>query len=85
MRMNAGKAMLAAALALLAATPGVAEAYLGPGLGMGAISVAFGIIGSIFMAIVAIVWYPFKRLLRRRRRTPAPKAGDAAADPETVE
>ncbi|CAN5659901.1 hypothetical protein BH10PSE14_BH10PSE14_28100 [soil metagenome] len=35
---------------------------------MGAISVAFGIVGSIFLAIIGIVWYPFKRLLRKMRR-----------------
>lgn len=53
---------------LLVFVPAQAQAYIGPGLGMGAISVAFGIVGSIFLAIIGIVWYPFKRLLRKMRR-----------------
>jgi Na+-driven multidrug efflux pump len=45
-----------------------AFAYLGPGLGMGALGVAFGILGSIFFGFVAVIWYPIKRLLRSVRR-----------------
>ena len=45
------------------ATP--AFAYIGPGLGAGTIAVVLGVIGSIFLAFVAIVWYPAKRLFRR--------------------
>ena len=65
---------------LLALTPSAAQAYLGPGLGMGAIGVALGVIGSIFLAIVSVIWYPFKRLIRRfRRRPPRPPADDPPA------
>jgi hypothetical protein len=61
--------LLAAAMALfLIASPGAAMAYTGPGLGLGAIGVAFGIIGSILLGIVSIVWYPIKRLIRRLRK-----------------
>ncbi|OSZ68149.1 hypothetical protein CAP40_06010 [Sphingomonas sp. IBVSS2] len=47
--------------------PLAAQAYTGPGLGLGAIGVAFGLIGSILLAIVSVVWYPIKRLVRRIR------------------
>ena len=47
--------------------PGVAHAYVGPGLGAGAIAVALGIIGSILLAIGAVVYYPVKRVLRKRK------------------
>lgn len=67
MRMNGQRIAGLIALALLVAAPQTAQAYLGPGLGMGAIGVALGVVGSIFMGIVAVVWYPFKRLLRRVR------------------
>lgn len=63
----------AAALALTAAAP--AHAYLGPGLGLGAIGVALGVVGSILLGIVSVIWYPFKRLIRRLRRP-------GRADPE---
>lgn len=61
---------------LLALTPGAAQAYLGPGLGMGAIGVALGVVGSIFLAIISVIWYPFKRLIRRLRRRPPPSPAD---------
>ena len=44
-----------------------AEAYVGPGLGLGAIAVVIGVIGSILLAIFAIIWYPVKRTLKKRR------------------
>lgn len=59
-------AVLAAAALLTAADP--AQAYLGPGLGLGAIGVAFGVISSIVLGLFAIIWYPVKRLARAIRR-----------------
>lgn len=50
---------------LLAAGP--AHAYIGPGAGAGTIAVVLGILASIVVAFVAIIWYPVKRLLKRRR------------------
>jgi hypothetical protein len=54
-------------LALALSAPIAAQAYTGPGLGLGAVGVAFGLIGSILLAIVSVVWYPIKRLVRRLR------------------
>ena len=68
MRLNAPHPLAAAAAILLLASPGVAMAYTGPGLGLGAIGVAFGLIGSLLLGIVSIVWYPVKRLIRRMRK-----------------
>jgi hypothetical protein len=47
---------------MLLATP--VHAYIGPGASAGAIAVVLGIIASIFLAFVAILWYPFKRLYK---------------------
>lgn len=52
-------------LLLLVARP--AEAYVGPGLGAGTIAVVLGILASIVMGFLAILWYPAKRLIRKRR------------------
>jgi hypothetical protein len=41
-----------------------AQAYIGPGLAAGTLAVVFGILSSIFLAFVGILWYPLKRLLR---------------------
>lgn len=40
-------------------------AYVGPGLGLGTIAVVLGILASVFLALFSVVWYPFKRLLKR--------------------
>ncbi len=40
-------------------------AYVGPGLGLGALGAVLGVIFSIFLAIFAIFWYPIKRLIRK--------------------
>lgn len=81
-RMNGRRLALWMALALLVAAPQTAQAYLGPGLGMGAIGVALGVVGSVFMGILAVVWYPIKRLLRRLRgrSAAAPTPEDAGTD-----
>lgn len=56
-----------------------AHAYIGPGAGAGTIAVVLGILASILMAFVAIVWYPLKRLARGRkaRREHAGEESDA--------
>ena len=52
--------------------PTAANAYMGPGLGLGLISVALGFVGSIALGFFAILWYPVKRFLRRRRGAATP-------------
>jgi hypothetical protein len=58
-------------LGIALATPGIAHAYIGPGLGAGAIAAVLGVLGSIFVALFAIVYYPVKRALKRRRAASA--------------
>jgi len=43
----------------------IAHAYVGPGLGLGAIGAIVGIIVAVFLAIVGVIWYPLKRMLRK--------------------
>jgi hypothetical protein len=52
----------------LVLTPGYALAYIGPGLGLGALGVVLGIVFSVFLAIVGIFWYPIKRLVGKFRK-----------------
>ena len=59
-------AAVSAILLMTAASP--ASAYLGPGVGLGALGVALGIVGSVILGIFSILWYPFKRLIRKFRR-----------------
>jgi hypothetical protein len=41
------------------------HAYIGPGMGAGTIMTVFAYLGAIFVAMLAIVFYPVKRLLKR--------------------
>jgi hypothetical protein len=66
---------------LLVLVPLSAEAYVGPGLGLGTIGVVLGTLLSLVLALIAIIWYPFKRLLRKLRKG-NPDAGPRA-DPRT--
>ena len=52
---------------LLALMPNSALAYIGPGAGLGAIAVTIAVGFGILLLLVGVVWYPLKRLLRRRK------------------
>jgi chromate transport protein ChrA len=41
--------------------------YLGPGLDGGVITAVLGILASFFLALLAIIWYPIKRLVKKIR------------------
>lgn len=55
-------------LLLLPLTSLPAAAYIGPGASAGTIAVVVGILASIVMAFFAILWYPAKRLIKKRRQ-----------------
>lgn len=41
-----------------------AAAYIGPGAGLGAISVAIAIVLGVVLLLVGFLWYPLKRMLK---------------------
>jgi hypothetical protein len=43
-------------------------AYIGPGMGGGFIAAVVGIFISIFLALFAILWYPFKKLIAKFKK-----------------
>lgn len=43
-------------------------AYIGPGLGGGALAAIIGVIISFFLALFAILWYPFKKMIARFKK-----------------
>lgn len=66
--------LLSLALLLAGAQPSLA--YVGPGLGLGAIGAIAGVVLSVLLAIFAVVWYPVKRMLGIGKKTkPLAKAG----------
>lgn len=54
------------AILILAYAPG-ASAYIGPGLGAGAVVAVLGTVLGLLMLVVGVIWYPIKRLIRRLR------------------
>ena len=43
------------------------HAYLGPGIGGGAIAATLGVIIAIFAAIFGLIWFPLKSFLKKRK------------------
>lgn len=54
-------------LVLLGYSAGPAHAYIGPGAGAGTIAVVLGVLASVAMAFFAILWYPIKRVIKKRK------------------
>lgn len=44
-----------------------AFAYLGPGVGGGVIAATIGIIVAILAALFGLIWFPVKRLIKKRK------------------
>jgi membrane protein implicated in regulation of membrane protease activity len=47
-----------------------ASAYIGPGIGAGAIAIVLGVLGSFFLALVTLIYYPIKRAIGKRKKKP---------------
>lgn len=48
--------------------PGPALAYIGPGVGLGAVAVTVGLVLGAVLLMGGFVWYPLKRLLRNKKK-----------------
>ena len=54
-----------------------AQAYIGPGIGIGTLSAILGLIATFFVAIFAILFYPIKRVLRKRKKSQEPPGSES--------
>ena len=70
------------ALGLAVTLSDTAFAYIGPGGGLSVLGTAIALIGGILLAIVGFVWYPVKRMLRKKK--PAPETKSDTAEPGKV-
>ncbi len=77
---------LALGAALCVALVQPAEAYVGPGAGLGAIGAFIGLVATVLLTVGLLIVWPVRRLLRRGRGKPAAQASvsddDASADPQ---
>lgn len=53
---------------IVAFFPVAVYAYVGPGLGLGVIGTVLGVLVSIFLALLAIFWYPLKRIFGKGQK-----------------
>lgn len=56
-----------AGLALAALAAGPAQAYIGPGAGLGVFGAIVALFGALVLLVVGFVWYPIKRLLGKSK------------------
>lgn len=49
-------------------------AYIGPGMGGGAIAAIFGFIAAFFLGLWGILYYPIKRALKKKEKRRKKKA-----------
>lgn len=59
-----------------AAIPDPAHAYIGPGAGLSVIGTLVAVIGAFLLLIVGFVWYPVKRMLRRKKTAGTAENGE---------
>ena len=52
---------------VFAVVPQISSAYVGPGLAISTILLIIGVLGSLLLAILAIIYYPIKRLIKKSR------------------
>lgn len=57
-------------------------AYVGPGLGAGVVATVLGVIGAFFLGLFAILFYPIKRMLKKRKA--AKQGAEEAVTVETT-
>lgn len=53
--------------AIFALIPAAAQAYIGPGMGLGAVASLLGLVAVFVMVMVAFIWFPVKRRIAKRR------------------
>lgn len=62
-------------ISVFLATSATAEAYIGPGAGISVLGSLLGILGTIVVAIGAILFWPVRKMLKRRK---AASAGESS-------
>ena len=57
-------------LMLMAVTP-IASAYIGPGSGISIVGSLFGLLATILLAVGAILFWPYRRMVKKRMQKKA--------------
>lgn len=89
---KARKFVVGASSLVVMLSPAVALAYIGPGIGAGAIAVIVGVISAILLALGSILYFPIKRMIKRKKAQRSQASEEksdlannvAAAEPEKL-
>jgi uncharacterized membrane protein len=60
-------------LLCLVTYPAASYAYIGPGAGLSAIGALLALVATVAVAIFGFIWYPIKRLARKRKKESQPQ------------
>ena len=81
-----GEVRAATAVALITATfAAPAHAYIGPGAGLSIAGSIVAVLGAILFGIVGFIWYPIRRLMRRRKAKRALEVRSSADERSATE
>lgn len=75
MKMISWNKLLVLVIILVCFLPSSAVAYIGPGSGLSAIGAFFALLAATTAALFGFLWYPIKRLLRRKKLRNAGQGG----------
>lgn len=68
---------------ILTLAPTSAFAYIGPGVGLGAIATFFAVALGLLLLLVGFLWYPLKRLLKKQKQRQTETKKGAEDTPES--
>lgn len=71
-------------LLVIGLLPSPVFAYVGPGAGISIVGSIVGVLAAIFLAIVGFVWYPIRRLLKRRKAKVSTHQTESPQEAEVV-
>lgn len=75
MKLISWNKLLVLVIILVCFLPSPAVAYIGPGSGLSAIGAFFALLAATTAALFGFLWYPIKRLLRRKKLRNAGQGG----------
>lgn len=70
-----GRFLNAAAVLLIALVAVPAQAYAGPGAGLSMIGSLIALVGALLAGIFGFIWFPMKRMLKKRKANETPPTG----------
>ena len=68
------------ALVLLLGLPAISYAYVGPGAGLSIIGSLLAFLAAIIVGISGFLWFPIRRLMKKRKQAKAQASDRAAAE-----